>query len=62
MGAIKNFMALRCDRCPLCNYARKNPETMFGKVMYWHGKFCPFWKAWEEKYGSDGGTDEGSNR
>ncbi|MFC1889708.1 hypothetical protein ACFL4G_08140 [Thermodesulfobacteriota bacterium] len=58
MGTVKNFMALRCEHCPLCNYARKNPETAFGKVMEWHGQWCPFWKAWQEKYGDGGGTDD----
>jgi hypothetical protein len=37
-----------CDNCPLCNYARKNPDTRFGKAMAWHGQYCPAWKAQQE--------------
>ena len=34
-----------CDRCPLCVYARNNPETSVGRLMHWHGRWCPAWKA-----------------
>lgn len=54
MGAIKKFMATRCENCPLCKRARENPDTLFGKLMALHGKFCPFWRAREEIYGSGG--------
>jgi hypothetical protein len=53
MSMVKRFMAKRCDICPLCKYARANPETFIGRLMHWHGKFCPFWKAWKEIYGED---------
>jgi hypothetical protein len=49
--SIKGFMAKRCDGCALCRYARSNPESMVGRLMHWHGKFCPFWRAWEAEYG-----------
>ena len=44
-------MAKRCDNCALCNHARKNPESMFGRVMEWHGTWCPAWKAQKKVYG-----------
>ena len=49
MGAIKQFMAKRCEDCPLCQRARNNPDTLLGKVMAWHGKWCPFWRAYQAK-------------
>jgi len=49
---IQKFMALRCEYCPLCKYARGNPDTTIGKIMLWHGKWCPVWKAWEKEYGA----------
>ena len=52
MSSMKHFMAKHCENCPACKYARKKPETTFGRVMTWHGKWCPFWKAWQEEYGS----------
>lgn len=60
MSRLKKYMALRCEHCPLCIYARKNPETMAGKVIHWHGKWCPFWKAWEDEYGKKSFADPAS--
>jgi len=51
MSKLEKLMAKRCEHCPLCNHARKNPETAFGKLMHWHGKWCPFWRAWQKEYG-----------
>ena len=51
MGKLKQIMAKRCDICPPCNYARKNPDSLVGKAIAFHGKYCPFWKAWQEGYG-----------
>jgi len=51
MRVLTELMAKRCDHCPLCRWARKNPDTLLGKVMALHGKFCPFWRAWEKVYG-----------
>jgi len=49
---IKEILALRCEKCPICRYARKKPESLFGKMMSFHGRFCPFWRAWQEVYGA----------
>ncbi len=51
MGMIKTLLAKRCDSCPLCKRARENPESLLGKVMAFHGKFCPAWRAWQQIYG-----------
>lgn len=48
MGKGKETLAKICDNCPLCNYARNKPETVVGRIMEWHGKFCPAWKAQAE--------------
>lgn len=48
MNFVKKAMGHACDNCPLCNYARNHPETSIGKVMEWHGKFCPVWKSQKE--------------
>ena len=45
MNRFQRTLGKVCDNCPLCNYARKNPETNFGKFMSWHGQYCPAWKA-----------------
>ena len=48
---MENILAGICNSCPLCSYARKNPDTKIAKVVQWHGSWCPMWKAWEEVYG-----------
>lgn len=48
---IHKRMAALCHHCPLCKYARANPRTIPGRLLHWHGKWCPVWKAWEEIYG-----------
>ncbi len=48
MNPVKKALAHACDNCPLCNYARNNPETTVGKIMEWHGKFCPMWQGQKE--------------
>ena len=50
-GTLTRLMAARCDHCPLCQHARKHPERTFSKVVALHGRFCPFWRAWEKVYG-----------
>ena len=48
MNRFQRTLGKVCDNCPLCNYARKNPETGFGRIMSWHGRYCPAWKAQQE--------------
>lgn len=47
------ILAQICHHCPLCRYARNNPDTNLGKLMAWHGKWCPAWKAYEKAYGQE---------
>ncbi|MGA2735396.1 MAG: hypothetical protein ABSG35_22730 [Syntrophobacteraceae bacterium] len=48
MTRIERLFGKACDGCRLCRYARDNPATMIGKIMAWHGKWCPAWKAQQE--------------
>ena len=48
MNRFQRGLAKICDNCPLCNYARKNPETSFGRLVSWHGNYCPAWKAQQQ--------------
>jgi hypothetical protein len=48
---IKKIRARICHNCPLCNHARKNPESRIGKMLHHtHADNCPFWKAEKEVY------------
>ena len=53
-STLKRVMAKRCDICPPCRYARAKPDTKVGKVISFHGKYCPFWKAWQELFETGG--------
>ena len=48
MNRFQRSLGKICDNCPFCNHARSHPETLFGKVMSWHGNYCPAWKAQQE--------------
>jgi hypothetical protein len=52
---LKRLMAKRCDLCPPCRIARAKPDSRFGRLMAWHGKWCPFWQAWQQIYGDPKG-------
>ena len=45
MNWFTRFLGQTCNNCRLCQYARENPHTLFGRLMAWHGKWCPAWKA-----------------
>ena len=45
-------MARRCERCPVCAYARRKP----GGFVYWfvtriESRFCPYCRAYEKVHG-----------
>lgn len=48
---IVRLLAWRCEKCPICRYARSNPDSTVSKVVRLHGKFCPMWRAHEKVYG-----------
>jgi len=48
MNRLTRFLGTICDGCRFCRYARENPATLAGRVMAWHGKWCPAWKAQKE--------------
>ena len=48
MNSIKRVLGHVCDNCPFCNWARNHPDTSIGKLMEWHGKWCPAWKGQKE--------------
>lgn len=59
MEWLTRLMAERCENCPLCRHARREPDSWFGKLMAFHGRFCPFWQARERIYGAGAAkTDE----
>jgi hypothetical protein len=41
MHRFKRFLGKVCDNCTFCKYARQNPDTPVGRLMAWHGKWCP---------------------
>ncbi len=53
IGLFKKMKARICKHCPACNQARKNPESIVGKILHhpFHAERCPVWKAYQEVYG-----------
>jgi hypothetical protein len=51
----KKIMAAVCHHCPFCKAARKNPESVIGKMLHhkYHSDNCPFWKAEIAAYGQE---------
>ncbi len=49
---LEEKLAEICNSCPLCNYARRNPQKLISKIVRWHGRWCPLWRSWEKIYGS----------
>ena len=58
MNAIKKLSAHICNVCPICNYARKNPDSKIGTLVSSHSENCAAWKAQKEMFGSDQHTDK----
>ncbi len=48
MNRFSRLLGQVCDDCPLCKWSRNNPDTKLGKLMEWHGNWCPAWKAQKE--------------
>jgi len=50
---FKKLLADHCENCFACRWAREHPERLFGRLVNWHGTWCPCWKAWNETYGKN---------
>lgn len=53
MERLERAMAAICHACPVCEYGRRHPGSVIGRVLRhpWHAERCPFWKAERERYG-----------
>ncbi len=45
MNRFTRYLGQKCDECGFCRYARETPATLVGRIMEWHGRWCPAWKA-----------------
>jgi len=36
-----------CANCGLRKKAEAKPKSLFGRLWYWHIKWCPGWKAYQ---------------
>jgi hypothetical protein len=36
-----------CVNCPVCNSARKNPQSLFSRIVRWHQRWCPGYKSYQ---------------
>ena len=55
---FKRIRARICHHCPVCNYTRRNPDSVIGRIHYkYHAENCPMWNAEREIYGVREETD-----
>ena len=38
----------RCHKCALRAKAEANPQAFLGRLWFWHIKWCPGWKTYQE--------------
>jgi hypothetical protein len=38
----------RCEDCPFRKKAEAKPQSLLGRLWYWHIKWCPGWTAYQE--------------
>ena len=56
---VKKTMAYWNSICPVCNYARKKPDSYLGQRVRQHWeKGCVVHKAYEEIYGPEKTTEK----
>ena len=44
----------RCEDCPIRAKAEAKPKSLLGRLWYWHIKWCPGWKAYQEYLAQQG--------
>lgn len=43
-----------CADCGLRKKAEASPKSLLGRLWYWHIKWCPGWKAYQETLNKTG--------
>ena len=38
----------RCQDCPMRAKAEGKPKSFVGRLWFWHIKWCPGWKGYQE--------------
>ena len=53
VGQFKKIRAVICKHCPVCNSARKSPDSLVGRLVHHplHADNCPMWTAYQQVYG-----------
>lgn len=41
-------MGAKCENCWLRRKAEKNPRSIIGRLWFWHTRWCPGWKAYQD--------------
>ena len=52
-GRFKKARAVICRHCPVCNAARRSPNSFIGRLLHHpvHSEHCPMWTAYQQVYG-----------
>jgi hypothetical protein len=38
----------RCAHCAIRKWAEAKPDSLLGRLWYWHTNWCPGWKSYHE--------------
>jgi len=44
----------RCQDCPMRAKAEAKPKSFVGRLWFWHIKWCPGWKGYQEYLAQQG--------
>jgi len=55
---LKKILAFSCEICLLCRYGRSHPQSLLGRLLAWHGRWCPAWKAHQAEYPEKGANQK----
>ncbi|MBU1626277.1 hypothetical protein KKB18_02815 [bacterium] len=53
MSILKKMMANYYKISPLCWLTREKPDCTLLKLIFWHGDWCPFKRAYIDLYGEE---------
>lgn len=50
MNIMHRIFGQACENCPICSYARDNPDGVLYKLMDSpiHGSWCPAWQGYRK--------------
>jgi hypothetical protein len=48
-------MAKSCEHCRFRAYAERKPRSIIGRLWWWHTRWCPGWRAYQQSLNESSG-------